>query len=151
MEDSKVVVFKIENENYAIDIMQVERILEYQEPVKIPDAPAYIKGVIKYQGNILPVMDLKKRFNLSYTEIKETPKIVVVKNEDERIGLIVDVVKEVSDVDADSVEEPPEIVKGISNKYLRGIIKLKDDIIILIDSQKILSVEEIKDISKIAE
>lgn len=151
MEDSKVVIFKIDKESFAIDIMQVERILEYQEPVKIPDAPNFIKGVIKYQGNILPVMDLKKRFNLSYTEIKEEPKIVIVKNEDKRVGLIVDVVKEVSDINIEDIEEPPAIVKGISNEYLRGIIKLKDDIIILIDPKKILSLEEIKDISKIAE
>lgn len=147
--DNKVVVFKIDNEEFAVNIIQVERILGYTEPTKIPESPEFIKGVITYQNEILPIMDLKKKFNLSNTELKDNPKIVVVKNGDKKVGLIVDLVFEVIDVDDSMIEEAPNIVKGISNKYISGMIKLNDRIIILIDTEKILTNDEMSKIQSL--
>lgn len=147
--DNKVVVFKIDNEEFAVNIIQVERILGYTEPTKIPESPEFIRGVITYQNEILPIMDLKKKFNLSNTELKDNPKIVVVKNGDKKVGLIVDLVFEVIDVDDSMIEEAPNIVKGISNKYISGMIKLNDRIIILIDTEKILTNDEMSKIQSL--
>lgn len=147
--DNKVVVFKIDNEEFAVNIIQVERILGYTEPTKIPESPEFIRGVITYQNEILPIMDLKKKFNLSNTELKDNPKIVVVKNGDKKVGLIVDLVFEVIDVDDSMIEEAPSIVKGISNKYISGMIKLNDRIIILIDTEKILTNDEMSKIQSL--
>ena len=147
--DNKVVVFKIDNEEFAVNIIQVESILGYTEPTKIPESPEFIKGVITYQNEILPIMDLKKKFNLSNTELKDNPKIVVVKNGDKKVGLIVDLVFEVIDVDDSMIEEAPNIVKGISNKYISGMIKLNDRIIILIDTEKILTNDEMSKIQSL--
>ena len=94
----KVLVFKIDNEEFAADIMQVERILGYTEPTRVPEAPYFVKGVIKYQGGIIPIIDVKKRLNLSETTLKNEPKIVVVKYNDKSMGLIVDMVTEVKDI-----------------------------------------------------
>jgi purine-binding chemotaxis protein CheW len=146
MNENKVVVFKIDGEEYAADIMQVERILGYIEPTKVPESPAFIKGVIKYQEGILPVMDLKKRFNLKETSLKEDPKIIVVKHNDKCIGLIVDMVSEVVDIKDENIENAPEIIRGISNKYVKGLIKLSERIIIFIDTEKILSKEDFETI-----
>ncbi|HAZ37812.1 MAG TPA: chemotaxis protein CheW [Clostridiaceae bacterium] len=147
--DNKVVVFKIDNEEFAVSIIQVERILGYTEPTKIPESPDFIKGVITYQDEILPIMDLKKKFNLSDTKLKDNPKIVVVKSEDKKVGLIVDLVSEVMNVDDSMIEEAPSIVKGISNKYISGMIKLNDRIIILIDTEKILTNDEMSKIQSL--
>jgi purine-binding chemotaxis protein CheW len=149
MMENKVVVFKIDGEEFAADIMQVERILGYVEPTKIPESPSFIKGVIKYQGGILPIMDLKKRFNLPQTNLKDDPKIIVVKHNDKCIGLIVDMVSEVVDLKEEYIENAPEIVRGISNRYIKGIVKLDERIIIFIDTEKILSKEEIEKISSL--
>ena len=147
--DNKVVVFKIDNEEFAVNIIQVERILGYTEPTKIPESPEFIKGVITYQNEILPIMDLKKKFNLSDTELEDNPKIVVVKSKDKKVGLIVDLVSEVIDVDDSMIEEAPNIVRGISNEYIRGMIKLNDRIIILIDTEKILTNDEMSKIQSL--
>lgn len=147
MKESKVVVFKIDGEEFAADIMQVERILGYVEPTKVPESPSFIKGVIKYQEGIIPIMDLKRRFNLSDTNLKADPKIIVVKYGEKCIGLIVDMVSEVVDIKENDIENAPDIVKGISNKYIKGIVKLNNRIIILIDTEKILSREDMESLN----
>lgn len=144
MSDKKVVVFKIDGEEFAADIMQVERILGYIEPTRIPEAPDFIKGVIKYQEKILPIMNLKKKFGLSDTSINEDSKIIVIRHNEKSIGIIVDMVLEVTDISNDIIENTPDIIKGISNKYISGIIKLDNRIIILIDTASILSKDEMK-------
>lgn len=149
MKVNKVVIFKIEDEEYAADIMQIERILDYTEPTKIPEAPPFVKGIIKYQGRILPVIDLKTRMHLSQIDKGLDPKIIVVKNEDKYIGLIVDMVSEVLDISSESVEETPDIIKCILNKYVYGIVKLNDRIIILLDTNKIISIEEMIELSSL--
>lgn len=147
MKESKIVVFKIDGEEFAADIMQVERILGYVEPTKVPESPSFIKGVIKYQEGIIPIMDLKRRFNLADTNLKADPKIIVVKYNEKCIGLIVDMVSEVVDIKGNDIENAPDMVKGISNKYINGIVKLNNRIIILIDTEKILSKEDMESLN----
>jgi purine-binding chemotaxis protein CheW len=149
MKVNKVVIFKIENEEYAADIMQIERILDYTEPTKIPEAPPFVKGIIKYQERILPIIDLKTRMHLSQKDEGYEPKIIVVKNEDKYIGLIVDMVSEVIDISSESIEETPEIIKCLLNKYVFGIVKLNDRIIILLDTEKIISIEEMIELNSL--
>jgi purine-binding chemotaxis protein CheW len=148
--NKKILVFKIGNEEFAADIMQVERILGYVEPKKVPEAHSFVKGVIKYQESILPVIDLNKRLKLEDINLREDAKIIVVKHNDRSIGLIVDMVSEVIDVLDESIEEAPEIVKGISNKYIMGMVKLNDRIIILLDTEKILTIEQMNEIGLLA-
>lgn len=149
--EKKIVVFNIDGEEFAAEISQVERILGYTQPTKVPESPAYIKGVIKYQESILPVMDIKKRFNLDEISIKNDPKIIVVRHENKKVGLIVDVVSEVIDVNEDIIEDAPEITKGISNRYVTGMIKLDNRIIILINTENILSKDEINALSSLTQ
>lgn len=147
----KILVFKINNEEFAADIMQVERILGFTEPTKIPEAHSFVRGVIKHQENILPVIDLNKRLKLEYARMNDDAKIIVVKHYDKSIGLIVDMVSEVVDVLDDSIEDAPEIVKGISNKYIMGMVKLNNRIIILLDTEKILTIDQINEIGLLAQ
>ncbi|WP_371414830.1 chemotaxis protein CheW [Caloramator sp. E03] len=147
--ERKIVVFSINGEEFATDIFQVERILGYTEPVKVPEAPSYVKGVIKYEGKIIPIIDVIKRFNLNETNTNSDKKIIVVKNADKKAGLIVDNVSEVTDINGDIIEDAPDIVKGITNKYVSGIVKLNERIIILINTENILSKDDINVLNSI--
>lgn len=138
----KVLIFNINGEYYATDIMEVERILGYDEPTKLPDSPSFVEGVINYEGNILPIISLAKRFNLQLGEKYNDCKIIVSKQQDGKIGIIVDVVSEVKDIKADSIENPPEIVAGISKRYIKGLIKIDKKIIIFLNLSTILTEDE---------
>lgn len=150
MKVNKVVIFKIEDEEYAADIMQIERILDYTEPTKIPDAPSFIKGIIKYQDKILPIIDLKIRMHLNNRDKAKELKIIVVKNKDKLIGLIVDTVSEVIDISSESIEESPDIIKCSLNEYVYGIVKLENRIIILLNTEKIISIKEMMEIESMS-
>ncbi|WP_251860550.1 chemotaxis protein CheW [Clostridium sp. Marseille-Q2269] len=140
--EAKVLIFKVNKEYYAADIMEIERILGYEEPTNLPDAASFVKGVINYEGKILPVVSLSRKFNLKEEEIKNEAKIIVVKEEENKLGIIVDVVSEVKDIKADNIEEPPEIVSDISRRYIKGLIKIENQIIIFLNLSTILTEEE---------
>jgi len=140
----KVLIFSINNESYATDIMQVERILGYQEPTVIPDSPDFIKGVINHEGRILPVVSLAKKFHLKETLISQDAKIIVTKQLNFRAGIIVDFVSEVLVVKTEDIEASPEIISGISKRYIKGLIKKNEEIIIFLDLETIFTEEEKK-------
>lgn len=140
----KVLIFSINGEYYSTDIMEVERIIGYEETTKLPDSPSFVEGVITYEGNVLPVISLSKKFNLAHGEKNEDSKIIVAKQDNNKIGIIVDVVSEVKDINTNSIENPPEIVAGISKRYIKGLIKLDKKIIIFLNLGKILTDEEKK-------
>lgn len=140
----KVLIFSINDEYYATDIVEVERILGYEETTKLPNSPKFIEGVINYEGNILPVISLSRRFNLSQSDKKNDAKIIVTKYVENKVGIIVDVVSEVRDVSEKNIETAPEIVVGISQRYIKGLIKIDDRIIIFLNLGAILTEEEKK-------
>lgn len=144
----QVLIFSINDEYYATDIQEVERILSYIEPTKLPDSPKFIHGVINYEGKILPILSLGERFSLPVkNQDNKESKIIVAKQGDTKIGIIVDVVSEVTNVKLDNIEEPPEIVSGISKRYIKGLIKIDDKIIIFLNLGTILTDDEKKMIS----
>jgi purine-binding chemotaxis protein CheW len=142
----KMLIFLVNGEYYATDIMEVERISGYQTPTKLPDSPNFIEGVINHEGHILPVMNLYKRFNLNNSYIGEESKIIVAKEEKGRLGIIVDLVSEVKDVNLSDIEPAPEVVAGISKRYIKGLIKLEDKIVIFLNLATILTEEEKEDL-----
>ncbi|KRQ86001.1 Chemotaxis protein CheW [Caloramator mitchellensis] len=144
--ENKIVIFKLDNEEFAADISQVERILSYIEPTKIPESPDYVLGVINYQNNIIPIIDLRKRFGLPNRDETKDKKIIVVRFENKNIGLVVDNVSEVLDIDTKNMEESPDLIRGKENKYLSNIIKLQNRIIMMINTEKIISKEEIAEL-----
>lgn len=138
----KILVFSIDGEYYASDIMEVERILPYKETTRLPDSPNFIEGVINHEGEILPIICLAKKFNITYSGIVEDKKIIVAKYKDKKIGIIVDQVSEVKNIKQEEIEAAPEVVSNISKRYIKGLIKLNDTIIILLNLGAILTEEE---------
>ncbi len=138
----KILIFSLNGEYYATNIMEIERILGFEEPTVLPDAPDFVEGVINYEGSILPVVSLSKRFNLPSKIDNKDSKIIVVKQEENKIGIIVDIVSEVRDVNTKDIENPPEIATTISKRYIKGLIKIDKKILIFLNLGSILTEEE---------
>ena len=138
----KMLIFGLNGEHYATDIKEVERILGYQEPTVLPDAPIFVKGVINHEQSILPIISLSTKFNFGEDKESENRKIIVVKRKENKFGIIVENVYEVRDVNSDLMEGTPPITTTIDKKYIAGLIKLENNIVILLDLEKILSSED---------
>jgi purine-binding chemotaxis protein CheW len=140
--ENKILIFGLNGERYATDIKEIERILGYQEPTVLPEAPTFVKGVINHEQSILPIISLSKKFNFGEDKESENRKIIVVKRNENKFGIIVENVYEVRDVSSDLMEVAPPITATIDRKYISGLIKLEDKIVILLDLEKILSLED---------
>jgi purine-binding chemotaxis protein CheW len=140
--ENKMLIFGLNGERYATDIKEVERILGYQEPTVLPDSPNFVKGVINYEESILPIISLSKKFNLGDDKETESRKIIVVKRNENKFGIIVENVYEVRDINSDLMEVVPPITATIEKRYIAALIKLENNIVILLDLEKILSVED---------
>lgn len=136
------VIFKLDKEEYGIDIMKVNVIEKYSEVVKIPNAPEYIEGIINLRGEVLPVYSLRKKFNLKEKEASEETKIIVAITNEMKIGFVVDQVMEILHIEDETIENTPKIVTGISHKYIKSVAKLDGRMIILVDIDLIVSDEE---------
>lgn len=137
-----VLIFELNDEYYAANIDDVERILRFKNATPMPDAPDFVEGVINYEDIVLPIIDLKKKFNLKSTTSTEEQKVISMKIGENKLGIIVDSVCEVSNVDMKKYEEAPDIALDSTRNYVKGLIKLEDKIIILINADNILSKQE---------
>jgi len=142
MEGLQQVIFKLDKEEYGLDIMKVNGIEKYHEVIKVPNAPEYIEGMINLRGDVLPIFNLRKKFNLEDKDKDEDTKVIVVRSEDIRVGFVVDKVVEIIDINEKDVEEAPPIVVGINRKYIRSVAKVEDRMIVLVDIDLLVTDEE---------
>ncbi|WDV47291.1 chemotaxis protein CheW [Clostridiaceae bacterium M8S5] len=142
MSEKQFVVFKLGKEEYGIDIMNVKEIGPYQESIKIPNAPSFVEGIINYRGNVIPIICLKKRFGLDMTEVDKNTRIIVINLHEKQIGFLVDEASQTIRLSDDSIDAAPDIVSGIDRKYITGVGKLDNRLIILIDLERVLSEAE---------
>lgn len=133
------VVFKLANEEYGIDILRVKTIEKMSNITRVPKTSTYVKGVINLRGEIVPIIDLREKFNLKYYEENENTRIIIVYADDVTVGLIVDSVSEVIEIDSSLIEEPPESIGNLEISNIYGIGKLNGRVIILLDVYKILN------------
>jgi len=136
-----LVSFLLANEEYAVDVRLVQEIIRVTEVTPVPRAPEAIKGVINLRGRIIPVVDLKRRLGLGEVEATRLARVVVVKLRERLIGLLVDGTSQVLKVPVSLIEPAPEEVVEIDANYIRGVAKLQDRLIILVDLPKILGVD----------
>jgi len=137
----QLVSFTLGEEEYAVDILKVREIIRVPNITRVPRAPEFVEGVINLRGKVIPVIDLRKRFGLSAGDYTKGTRIIVLELE-RTIGMVVDGVSQVLRLGAESVEPPPPIVSGISSEYLKGVGKVDDRLIILLDVDKILDAGE---------
>lgn len=134
----QLVVFKLDKEEYAVSILQVQEIKRMTDITRVPHAPDYISGVINLRGSVLPVIDLKKRLNLALADYNDNTRIIIVKVDDLSVGIIVDAVSEVLTIAQDSIEPAQSVVGGVSTEYLSGVGKLNNRLIILLNLEVLI-------------
>lgn len=144
VEEVQFAVFRVGGEEYAIDIMRIMEIIRPQKVTRIPKAPEFVEGIINLRGKVVPILDLRKRFGIDPEGAdKKKVRIVIVKMSGRVLGIVVDEVTEVIYMKADQVENTPDAVKGDGADYLKGVGKVGDRLIVLIDMDKVLSGDEV--------
>lgn len=140
----QLVGFRIENEDFGIDISKVQEINRMVEITKIPQSAEFVEGVINLRGKIIPVIDLKRRFGFtkSTTRTKEN-RIVVIEASGNTVGFIVDEVNEVLRIKEDSIEPTPELVNSnVDIRYIQGVAQVEENLLIVLNTDLIFSKEE---------
>jgi purine-binding chemotaxis protein CheW len=145
----QLVIFKIGEEEFGVEINQVREIVKLVSITRMPKAPAFIEGVVNLRGQIITVIDLSRRLDLPSSGRTEATRIMVVEIGENTVGMIVDSVSEVLRLSENDIEDTPSLIETeVHEKYLRGVGKSEDRLLILLDLNEVLSTEEIKHISK---
>mgnify|MGYP005839027493 FL=1 len=148
--EEQVVVFSLAEELYGLDISRVQGIIKMPEVTRVPRAAEFVEGVINLRGEIVPIIDLRKRFGLRQQENGVDTRIINVEMGDHLVGLIVDAVEEVLNIPSDVIEPPPDLVTTVDSAYLRGIAKLEERLVILLDLDRVLSTTEQQAIGRLS-
>lgn len=149
-EEEQLVVFELAKESYGVDIGAVNTIIRMQRITHVPRAPQFVKGVINLRGSIVPVIDLRRRFGLQEFEETKASRIVVVETASGLIGMIVDAVTETLSLPSDAIEPPSSLVTTADSHYLRGVAKVEDRLIILLELERILTESEAQELDEVA-
>lgn len=142
MAEKQCVVFKLGKEEYGIDIMNVREIIPYKESVKVPNAPDFVNGIINYRGNVTPIVDLKRRFKLLSSEVDSNTRIIVINLNEKQIGFVVDEASQTITLQDDEIDPTPNIFGSVDRRYITGVGKKDDRLIILINLKEVLTEEE---------
>lgn len=148
--EQQLVVFELANESYGINIAMVESIIKMQTITQLPQAPYYVKGVTNLRGSVLPVIDLRLRFGLEVQEYTRQTRVIIVTMGSVKVGVVVDGVSEVLRVSDDTIEPLPPMVNSVNSAFLKGIARLQDRLIILLELGKVLELNEQHELANLA-
>jgi purine-binding chemotaxis protein CheW len=136
------VTFRLDDEAYGINVMQVQEVLRMTEIAPVPGAPDYVLGIINLRGNVVTVLDTRTRFGLGSKEPDDATRIVIIETDRHIVGILVDSVAEVVNLRASEIETAPNVGNSESSRYIQGVYSREGSILILVDVNKLLSSEE---------
>lgn len=139
------VTFKLDEETYGINVMQIQEVLRYTEIAPVPGAPDFVLGIINLRGNVVTVIDTRKRFGLSESDVTDHTRIVVIEVDNQVIGILVDSVAEVVYLRQSEIEQAPNVGNEESAKFIQGVCNKNGELIILVEFEKLMSEEEWSD------
>ncbi|MCP4756377.1 MAG: chemotaxis protein CheW [Proteobacteria bacterium] len=146
-ETGQYLTFKLENETFALDIAKVREVLEFSRVTKVPQTPEMMIGVINLRGSVVPVIDLRLKFDMGKSERTVNTCIIIIEitidEEVTMIGALVDSVQEVMDLDSDHIEPPPKIGTKLNTEFIKGMGKHNGQFIIILDIQKVFTADEL--------
>ncbi|OOM78723.1 chemotaxis protein CheW [Clostridium sp. BL-8] len=145
---SRYLTFSIGKETYGVEIKYVIEIIGIQTITEIPELPEYIKGIINLRGKIIPVMDVRLRFKKEPIEYNDRTCVIIVDINNTSIGLIVDKVAEVIIIPDQDIVEPPQMNKGMKNRYIKNMGKVGEDVKLLLDCEKLLTEDELGELNE---
>lgn len=141
-DDIQIVVFTVGGQEFAFDIFHVQRILAYEAPAPLPKAPPFLEGVLATAGGVVPVIDLRKRFEIGRAQVDDHTRIMVVECDGQPVGAVADAVTAVLRVSAASIAPPPAVVRGLAAEYVQGVITLPGRVVILLQATRLLTSTE---------
>ncbi len=143
------VTFYLDNEKYGINVMSVQEVLRITDIAPVPGAPHYVLGIINLRGNVVTVIDTRTRFGLIEKESDDSTRIVIIESENQVIGILVDSVAEVVDLKKSDIENTPNVGNDESSKYIQGVSSQGEQLLILVDVDKLLTEEEWDEMSSL--
>ena len=143
------VTYKLGEETYGINVMQVQEVLRYTEIAPVPGAPDYVLGIINLRGNVVTVIDTRSRFGLPSSDISDNTRIVIIESDDQVVGILVDSVAEVVYLRSSEIDSAPNVGTEESAKFIQGVSNRDGQLLILVDLNKLLSDEEWNEITNI--
>ena len=138
----RYVTFRLEDEVYGINVMQVQEVLRVTEIAPVPGAPHYVLGIINLRGNVVTVIDTRERLGLGSKDMEESTRIVIIEADKMVVGILVDAVAEVVDLRTSEIESAPSVGNDESSKYIQGVASRDGNLLILVDLNKLLNDEE---------
>ena len=146
----QLVSFKLGEETYGIEITKIREIILMGQITQVPETPHYIKGLINLRSTVIPVIDLRARFGLTEGELTDESRIMVLNVGNRTIGIVVDAVSEVLRVSGDQISEAPPTVASLGNEYMTGLVRLKEQLLILLDVDKLFGEERLAEMDEAA-
>jgi len=147
---SQVVSFRLDKEEYGLNIMDVQEIILISDITEIPEVPDFVRGLINLRGKVIPIVDLRVRFGLPATEKTEHTRIIVSNNGSITFGIVVDAVNEVLRIEQNQIDPPPKGMSTADSDYVMGLVKMEEKIMILLDINKIMSNKDKKALAETA-
>ncbi|MBN2385337.1 purine-binding chemotaxis protein CheW [bacterium] len=138
----KIVVFRIEANHYGLDIMRIEEVLSYSSPQSIPKMPDFIEGVIDFRKQVVPLFDMRKRFEVDQVLYTPDTRVILLRLQKQLIGLVVDEASEVIMYEADEFRVKPDQIVTIKNEFISGFVKRQNRTIVLLDIDRIITSQE---------
>ena len=136
------VTFRLDNETYGINVMQVQEVLRYSEIAPVPGAPSYVLGIINRRGNVVTVIDTRQRFGLDSADVTDNTRIVIIEADKQVVGILVDSVAEVVYLRQSEIETAPNVGNDESAKFIQGVCNKNGELLILVELDKMMSEEE---------
>ncbi len=150
----KYLTFVLGEEEYGVEILKVQEIIQMQKVTRVPRSPEFVRGVINLRGKVIPVVELRKKFGMQLQEDTEKTCIIVVmvqmKEQSITMGIIIDDVREVLDIPGENIEETPQFGASVDTEFIQGIGKVGESVKMLLDIDKVLSGGELVNLSNIA-
>lgn len=143
------VTFRLQEETYGINVMQVQEVLRYSEIAPVPGSPDYVLGIINLRGNVVTVIDTRSRFGLPPAEVTDNTRVVIIEAEKQVIGILVDSVAEVVYLRQSEVDVAPNVGTDESARFIQGVANRDGELLILVDLNKLLNDDEWDEINSI--
>lgn len=150
-QELQLVSFVVGSEEFAVPILSVQEINRMMPITRVPQSPDFVEGVINLRGRIIPVMDLRKRFNMPTIEASQMSRIIVVEVDGRTLGFIVDRVHQVLRIKPSIIEQAPGMVTSVESEYIEGIAKLEDRLLIMVDLHRLFSMKQLAELDRAME
>ena len=149
----QLVTFQLGEEHYGIDIMDVKEIVRLQDIRPIPNAPSYVEGIINLRGEIIPIINLHKRFHIKRAVIGEDEELlsgfIIIDIDGMKLGVVIDKIARVVTIENEQIQAPPQMLSGIGAEYIQGVIQNEDGYLIILDIRRLFNPKELQKINEL--